>query len=191
MNAEYDDSPSHNGSGMSATSARLEQLLAQPLLSRRSMMVAMTTAAALTPTALQAQSTDCSVDTPQRPDTEGYFFVFTDRDGKSDDDLADHRIFFISSEWLKAFEVTEYYRSVQKEKGEIWSPQRIVTAIREDIGYEAGPNIKKARVRALYADGPALVKLTANGTDCIEGNIRPDPEGIYLAAMIGPPPTTA
>ena len=101
--------------------------------------------------------------------TEGYFFVFTATGQDTDD-----RVFFISSEWLEMFEVTDVYLAAG------YDPKDVVKNIRKA---KALKGKTPHQFSALYSD--------LEGTQAIPGAAYvppppPNPSQTYLAMMIAP-----
>ena len=106
--------------------------------------------------------------------TEGYFIVYEDRMNSSEGE-DDTRIFFISSEWLSYFEVTDAYVLNGID------PAEVVTKIR---GLPQSHS-KLRKVRLFYGDG-ADIWDPLPGLTLIPPT-PPQASETYLAAMISPP----
>ncbi|WP_262273068.1 hypothetical protein [Microvirga yunnanensis] len=101
--------------------------------------------------------------------TEGYFLVYDPRGGGSDPDTGT-RIFFISSEWLQYFEVTDVYRQMNMD------PAAVANKIRQS----ASPKVRT--MKALYGD-VADIEGPVGGTTLITPR-PPTGSETYLAMMI-------
>ena len=92
--------------------------------------------------------------------TEGYFLVYDPRGGGSDPDTGT-RIFFIASEWLQYFEVTDVYRQMNMD------PAAVASKIRQSS------SSKVRSLKALYGDvadiqGP-VGGTTLDSASCTDG----------------------
>jgi len=96
--------------------------------------------------------------------TEGYFLVFDENK-----DEADSRVFFISSEWLELFEVTDAYNA----KG--IKPEQIAKQIRKNTE-------TKRKFRVLYGDNADIFEPVEGAT--FLPPVRPTAGQTYLAMMI-------
>lgn len=102
---------------------------------------------------------------------EGFFLVYEPKGSGSDPD-ADTRIFFLSSEWLQYFEVTDVYRQMNMD------PADVVRNIRQS------GSAKVRRMKVLYSDVADIVG-PVGGTTLITPR-PPVGSETYLAMMISP-----
>jgi hypothetical protein len=102
---------------------------------------------------------------------EGFFLVYEPRASGSDPE-SDTRIFFISSEWLQYFEVTDFYRQMSMD------PAAVVSNIRQS------GSSKVRRMKVLYGDAADIVG-PVGGTTLIAPR-PPATSETYLAMMISP-----
>lgn len=118
---------------------------------------------------------------------EGYFLVFNKQSGIPGNADQYDRVFFIPSDWLEVFEVTDVYRSKYPELPsnpsgyENWKE-----GLRRIRMNNAGNNPKKMKVSALYASSTdSGAEEALPGKTAIEPTL-PDLNHTYLAMSMSP-----
>jgi hypothetical protein len=119
---------------------------------------------------------------------EGYFLVFNQRGGGGGvSDPAADRIFFIPSQWLELFELTEVYKDRYPELVGAPSGYKNWKEGLERVRKDNQGHPKKMKISALYATfGDPGVEEPFPGKIVVGPNL-PDVNQTYLAMSISPP----